>query len=135
MKTFSLGLSFLTHPKGRITPPIIKVMGIGGVGNGTCVCGLIPPSATSLGVLRSWEMEDGADYGESPPPPVFIPIVPTLEAHIYLLSSRMRQLRQPAQSSLVGSPSSEAPGKRWLPRDVHCGGIEELEGQRVVELP
>ena len=54
---------------------------------------------------------------------------------MHLSSFRMRQLLQPAQSFLAGSQSSEAPGKRWLPRDVHCGGIEELEGQRVVELP
>ena len=101
MKTFSLGLNFLSHSEGRTTPP---VMGVGGSGNEACVCGLSPLSATSLGVLTSWEMKDGADYEEFLPPPVVTAVVPTLETHWHLSSSRMtRQVLQPAQVFLAGS--------------------------------
>ena len=126
MKIFSLGLNFLIRSKGRITPPI---MGVGGVGDEACVCGLSPLSATSLGVLTSWEMKDGADYREFLPPPVVIAVVLTLETHWHLTSSRMtRQVLQPEQVSLAGSQSSEVPRKKWLPRDVPWGSTEELEG-------
>lgn len=30
---------------------------------------------------------------------------------------------------------AEEPEKRWLPRDVHWGGVEELERERVVQAP
>ena len=74
--------------------------------NEACVCGLGPLSATSLGVLTSWERKDGADYGEFLPPPVVIAVVPTLETHWHLASSRMtRQVLEPAQVSLgLGNP-------------------------------
>ena len=87
--------------------------------NEACVCGLGPLSATSLGVLTFWERKDGADYGEFLPPPVVIAVVPTLETHWHLASSRMtRQVLEPAQVSLAGSQSSKVPRKTWLPRDV-----------------
>ena len=81
MKIFSLGLNFLIRSKGRITPP---VMGVGGVGDEACVCGLSPLSATSLGVLTSWEMKDGADYREFLPPPVVIAVVLITKAFGYI---------------------------------------------------